>query len=257
MTDSSFLYFSFLLNKNFLLSIPLIVLFLSAQSNSLLFLFVFHYINYTIPTPPNLNNSLALIHPTLYLYFFTHKDRFSGSLKAILLLLTIFFGSWWAHQELNWGGYWNWDIIETSSLLFFVLLLIWIHTNYSTKAYTCIWSDKLWFYWLIFIWLKIHPISSVHSFVQPEQSASQLPHLFFLKFLSFLKPITDFHFYKTILLTTFLLFFVKSILGVLKLLISKKKIIDVLHYSSFLPLIIVFIKWPRTYLLFPQKKEKN
>ncbi|KOO11922.1 cytochrome C, partial [Vibrio xuii] len=35
----------------------------------------------------------------------------------MLLTLGILIGSWWAYNELGWGGWWFWDPVENASLL--------------------------------------------------------------------------------------------------------------------------------------------
>ena len=36
--------------------------------------------------------------------------------SSISIILTLFFGSWWAYQEGSWGGWWNWDPSEVFGL---------------------------------------------------------------------------------------------------------------------------------------------
>ena len=50
---------------------------------------------------------------------------------------SIFLGSWWAMQELSWGGWWNWDASETLGLLitFFILIIFHVKFNYLNILY--------------------------------------------------------------------------------------------------------------------------
>ena len=45
----------------------------------------------------------------------------------LLLTLGIIIGAVWAYYVIGWGGYWEWDPVETSSLLAWVLLTALVH----------------------------------------------------------------------------------------------------------------------------------
>ena len=52
--------------------------------------------------------------------------------KAILVCaLGLVLGAWWAGQELNWGGFWVWDPVETVLLLLFLFLVILAHMRHN------------------------------------------------------------------------------------------------------------------------------
>lgn len=46
-----------------------------------------------------------------------------------MYLSALVLGGVWAAQELNWGGWWNWDVLETSAALLGVLILMAAHTQ--------------------------------------------------------------------------------------------------------------------------------
>jgi len=50
-------------------------------------------------------------------------------------LIALFLGSWWAVQEGTWGGWWNWDPSETFGLLFFLYVLVNLHTTYFLEDF--------------------------------------------------------------------------------------------------------------------------
>jgi cytochrome c-type biogenesis protein CcmF len=67
-----------------------------------------------------------------------HKDWLSYSLKWsrigwIFLTLGIGLGALWAYVVLGWGGYWSWDPVETSSLLPWIILTGFLHTQLMFK----------------------------------------------------------------------------------------------------------------------------
>jgi cytochrome c-type biogenesis protein CcmF len=54
-------------------------------------------------------------------------------LSWICLSLGLIIGSFWAYEELSFGGYWTWDPIETASLIPWVTLTIFLHGSYENK----------------------------------------------------------------------------------------------------------------------------
>lgn len=88
------------------------------------------------------------------------------SLITVLLfnLFSLVLGSYWALQELNWGGYWSWDPVEAYSLCILVLLYTYSHlSNYSIKPYLSL--SKFLLMLTMFITIRIGFLDSVHSFI--------------------------------------------------------------------------------------------
>lgn len=73
-------------------------------------------------------------------------------LNSMLIIFTLFLGSWWALQEGSWGGWWNWDPSEVVGLFIMISVVFSIHLkpkNYSfSQKYLCI-----LIYILIFIYV--------------------------------------------------------------------------------------------------------
>ncbi len=46
-----------------------------------------------------------------------------------LLLAATLLGSWWAHDELGWGGFWAWDPVENTALAPLVALIASLHSR--------------------------------------------------------------------------------------------------------------------------------
>jgi cytochrome c-type biogenesis protein CcmF len=103
---------------------------------------------------PVLQTGLMVIHPPIVFlaygflalpfaaalaYLITgHKDWIDISLNWsrigwILLALGIGIGALWAYVVLGWGGYWGWDPVETSSLLPWIILTGFLHTQLIYK----------------------------------------------------------------------------------------------------------------------------
>lgn len=49
------------------------------------------------------------------------------------LTLGIMLGSWWAYNELGWGGWWFWDPVENASLLPWITASALLHSLYVTR----------------------------------------------------------------------------------------------------------------------------
>src|ERR1035437_4888163 len=54
-------------------------------------------------------------------------------------------GSWWAYNELNWGGYWGWDPVENSSLMPWLVCTAFLHSAMMQKRRGMfkVWSSSL------------------------------------------------------------------------------------------------------------------
>ncbi len=99
---------------------------------------------------PLLQNYWMVIHPpTLFLGFASTLVPFAFCLSglwrgryrewvrpalpwaifsAAVLGLGILMGGYWAYETLNFGGYWNWDPVENSSLVPWLVLIASVHT---------------------------------------------------------------------------------------------------------------------------------
>jgi len=95
-------------------------------------------------------------------------------LAWLFLTIGIVLGSWWAYEELGWGGYWSWDPVENSSLLPWLTATALLHCSRVYKPRTSI------AVWLIVLCLltfslcifgtfltRYGLVSSVHAFPEP------------------------------------------------------------------------------------------
>lgn len=150
-----------------------------------------------IPQDISLSNGAVIIHPLMILVCYStilylgtiasNLDKYNqhisnkkiitkyllnlkiySLLYTRLIILAIALGAYWAHQELNWGGYWSWDIIEVISLsLLAILLCIGHRSNLSTlSTLSCI---ILHLTLSLFLIVRLGVIQSVHGFL-PVQS---------------------------------------------------------------------------------------
>lgn len=54
--------------------------------------------------------------------------RWTAGATALLVVATLL-GSWWAHDELGWGGWWAWDPVENTALAPMVCLFAALHSR--------------------------------------------------------------------------------------------------------------------------------
>jgi cytochrome c biogenesis factor len=59
--------------------------------------------------------------------------RWTAGAAALLTTATLQ-GSWWAHDELGWGGWWAWDPVENTALAPMVCLFAALHARSETVA---------------------------------------------------------------------------------------------------------------------------
>ncbi|WP_169307089.1 heme lyase CcmF/NrfE family subunit [Ferrimonas sediminicola] len=55
-------------------------------------------------------------------------------LAWFMLTLGNLFGSWWAYNELGWGGWWFWDPVENASFIPWLLSTALLHTLYLART---------------------------------------------------------------------------------------------------------------------------
>ena len=85
---------------------------------------------------PALTNTMFLIHPVLLYFSFSLFLNSSlvgkggaRSVLALLVLLAMFLGGYWSLQELNWGGWWNWDVLECGIGFIFIFIALTLHSE--------------------------------------------------------------------------------------------------------------------------------
>ncbi len=95
-------------------------------------------------------------------------------LAWLFLTIGIVLGSWWAYEELGWGGYWAWDPVENSSLLPWLTATALLHCSRVYKPRT---SISLWLIILCLLTFSLcifgtfltryGLVTSVHAFPEP------------------------------------------------------------------------------------------
>lgn len=130
----------------------------------LVYSFYFFYINYTfeiftqvIPQFSNLKSNLLLFYNRKYLI-----------LLIVLIFLAIFLGCWWAFQELNWGSWWNWDLVEVINLVLFLIALNFTHKSTLQNFNLEYFLFNLVLIFLFWISVRYTLLRSIHNFISEE-----------------------------------------------------------------------------------------
>ena len=130
-------------------------------------------------------------------FFFNHV-RLIILFFIYFIFLAMVLGSWWAYQEVNWGGWWNWDLVEVINFfLFFILCLIY-HRNsfyFSFPNFIDFMSSFLLLFIFYFYLVRLGLINSIHSFLE-STNCLQFFYLiiFYIGFYSWKKKIKFYFF---------------------------------------------------------------
>lgn len=216
------------LNNNFFFKIEVFILFF-------IVLFIFftkikqnETINH-IFINKELYNGILLVHPiltyitvnkyfVLYKYDFFLKNLKTSSLKKDSLKIifvgsiSLVLGSLWAQQELNWGGWWNWDAVEIILLCLNLVILFTIHTKDKKSFYNytnIIYKNKFVYLLIFYFIVRSNFINSVHAF----SISNQIQKYFYIIVIALILTLCLYYFLiknKTINKIIFLLKFSKK-----------------------------------------------
>ncbi len=213
----------------------------------------------------NLLNGLFLIHPILIyifysIFFYINLKKFNiyinikykwvffiNSIYIIkknikknlyLIIIAISLGAWWAFQELNWGTWWNWDLVEIINLYYIILILILNHKNF-------IWFIKKFknnlIYVNIFIFIltvRYNLIQSIHNFILINNFNQYLIYIYIFILFFILKFINNKYINKLIKNNSNYIFFIKNIIFSIIIL----NVIITINSNYLNNLIYIFIK---------------
>ena len=144
----------------------------------------------------NLLNGFFFIHPILVyssvagsvfitfyffininFFFFYNKKKIIILKKNLYIILIsglgLLFGSIWAQQELNWGGWWNWDLVEIVLFFIFIYNILIIHLNSNSIQIYIIYLGCLGILFLLLILVRYNFFISVHSFALVKKFKTQ------------------------------------------------------------------------------------
>ena len=103
--------------------------FILYSTAGIIFILLFNYINNFFLFAKILFNNTTLYNYNFHLILY----------NTPLIALTLFLGSFWAVQEVSWGGWWNWDSSENIGLLIGIITLFTLHKLSIVKL------DLLWY----------------------------------------------------------------------------------------------------------------
>lgn len=149
---------------------------------------------------PALTNTLFLIHPPLLymslIYLISCIYRKYGAIRFSYLLwfgFSIVLGGYWSLQELSWGGWWNWDVLECGILYIFIITTIYIHFKY-TYVLTWIKFKSFIIFYLVLIYGVLNKIgiaTSIHAFIASNLIKQYYVLYFFLLLFIFISKFTN------------------------------------------------------------------
>lgn len=165
-------------NNLFLVTILLLLVNFFFNTGNYIFLFSSCFM---LKTTPELNiplsNIIFSIHPVItYIYLIFGllslqlNVKFNFFKKNIFFLnLSMFLGGIWSLQEFNWGGWWNWDLIEVYIFLIVYFYIFLTHSNKKTISmlmhYFLFWFLVISYY---IICNKLGINTSIHSFIKSK-----------------------------------------------------------------------------------------
>lgn len=162
-----------------------ILVMLTYQTTNILITYSNVYINFS---NKSLINGILLVHPILnYLAVFISLILFRlNKIKSLQFILinnnktffliiftSIILGSFWAQQELNWGGWWNWDLVELIPCLYVILSIWLLHGfKYNIINILIVSNTQVYFYILLYIVIvRLDIFNSIHTFVNNTRLA--------------------------------------------------------------------------------------
>jgi len=94
-----------------------------------------------------------------------------------ILTISISLGAYWAHQELNWGGYWSWDIVEVVSLSILSILLASSHTFRINPPIRTVFLLTVLISLLLLI-VRLNIVQSVHGFLSSQLTTINMQYTY-------------------------------------------------------------------------------
>ena len=179
------LWISFFKKKKIIKFYPIFIYFFVFLPIKLIF-YKLNFINI------NLINKISYYHTSaIYIYVYSQfswlnkKWNLSG-----LIVIALIFGSIWSSQEINWGGWWNWDGVEIILLnFFFIAFIIWHSLSLKLKNFKFL--KNLFFLNLIqnYFFVKLNIYTSIHNFVNIKKFKNFLVFCIFCIFIIILREL--------------------------------------------------------------------
>jgi len=179
--------------------------FLLTNTNLMLFNIIETYKG-SVSLTPTLTNGLLIIHPLilysyygvllLFLFHTLYKSTKSlnkiyfypffleRNISYIIGIIALALGSWWSHQELNWGGFWSWDLVEIFLLITVTYSTYIIHSEKESKLYLYKALFFLFNFILYIISVRFNLINSIHNFFSQDSLLFKITYV--LVFLFFI-----------------------------------------------------------------------
>lgn len=118
-----------------------------------------------------LSNTFFAIHPPLLMIgvcicvICLSKQSTNAWVGLLMLGFAMLLGGFWSMQELNWGGWWNWDVLELGSLIVWLIAIVSIHSSRSSRSFITLLILFVTVTITFYILNKTGVGVSIHSFV--------------------------------------------------------------------------------------------
>ena len=165
-----------------------------------------------------LSNTIFMFHPIILIIvwcnliyiFFLFAAKTTNIIMFCLLFLSLTLGGYWSIQEFNWGGWWNWDVLELFSLITIINYIIFFHffkknNNVFLHKIILLLINIMVVY---YIFNKLGITSSIHSFIKSSFFKNNIifNYLLGLTYLLLLKK-NPVYFFKIIIIIIFFLYY--------------------------------------------------
>lgn len=103
-----------------------------------------------------------VLNPRYNFGFWNTLRRFSYWGTWLIGFFLMVLGGWWAYQEGNWGGWWNWDPSELISLFLLMMVMRIIHGPRTMIRFRS--ASSLWLFFIYFIIVQLSFTDVSHNF---------------------------------------------------------------------------------------------
>jgi hypothetical protein len=90
------------------------------------------------------------------LFFLKNKTLYTQiNIYWLVILNSLYLGSWWAIQEGSWGGWWNWDASEVFGLIILTFMLVLVHKLPTPNQFIYNFNIFIYLIITIFVYLSL------------------------------------------------------------------------------------------------------
>ena len=202
-----------------------------------------------------LSNKVNLIHPPLLyssITFLTkiERSKYSGDIKLVsffvISITASLLGCWWAFLEGTWGGWWNWDISESLTLLPLLYTIFSFHSKLLFKSHNYFFINYSLFFifFLIFYsFTQLDFIKTSHDFLTSSFKNLLFSSILFIQLFSLKSYLLSFGSLKLKRNAEYNNILIFIIIILIALIYFSQFLIDIIFSILKLNIYIFIIKW--------------